>query len=159
MVRAASIVADLPGTTRDWVGGLAELPTPLGELAVRWFDTPGLRQSADPIEQRAIELARPLLENADVLIAMTDPFTDWPDATTLPREPDLWVVNKADLIGDGGVGGPGPTDSEPIQMVALRRDRLDALARAVFEQLGLASVDPYRPWRFRRMAGADHVDR
>ncbi|MEO0515377.1 MAG: GTPase, partial [Planctomycetota bacterium] len=45
--RSASVVADLPGTTRDWVGGLVELVPRGGEaqrdaIAVRWLDTPGL---------------------------------------------------------------------------------------------------------------------
>ncbi|MEM8496282.1 MAG: GTPase, partial [Planctomycetota bacterium] len=104
--RSASVVADLPGTTRDWVGGLVELvPTLPGggdgdpaidAVAVRWLDTPGLRSSDDAVEQRAIEQARGVVADADVLVAMRDPEHGWPDLGNLPREPDVWVINKAD---------------------------------------------------------------
>jgi tRNA U34 5-carboxymethylaminomethyl modifying GTPase MnmE/TrmE len=78
MGRAASLVADLPGTTRDWVAGMAQIAMPVGEVVVRWCDTPGMRRSDDTIEQRAIELARRVVAEADVLIAMRDVQTDWP---------------------------------------------------------------------------------
>jgi tRNA modification GTPase len=98
--KAVSIVADLPGTTRDWVGSLVELQGTRGlaqlGVAVQWLDTPGLRDSDDPIEQRAIEMARRVIEQAHVLIALRDPQLDWPTAASLPREPDLWVINKCD---------------------------------------------------------------
>ncbi len=102
--RAASIVADLPGTTRDWVAGLAEIQaggagggeTSGRGVAVRWLDTPGLRDSDDAIEQQAITLARQVISQADVIIAMRDAATEWPELATLGREPDMWVVNKVD---------------------------------------------------------------
>ena len=49
-----AIVADAPGTTRDWVGGLADL----GGVPVVLVDTPGRRETADPIEHEAIALER-----------------------------------------------------------------------------------------------------
>ncbi|NJL31882.1 MAG: GTP-binding protein [Phycisphaerales bacterium] len=39
--RSASLVADLPGTTRDWVAGWVELEG----VALHWMDTPGLRHT------------------------------------------------------------------------------------------------------------------
>lgn len=143
MGRAASITADLPGTTRDWVGGLAELPTEMGELAVRWFDTPGLRDSDDPLEQRAIELARSVVAAADVLIAMRDPRNDWPDEGALPRTPDLWVMNKADLESaefrarDPALG----TADQPLRISAAEGWGLDDLAAAVGRVLGVNRTD------------------
>ncbi len=92
MGRTVSLVADLPGTTRDWVGGVVEIDG----VALHWHDTPGLQSSDDPIEQRAIRIARRVMESADVLIAMRDTDQDWPTAEALPREPDLRVVNKVD---------------------------------------------------------------
>ena len=65
---AASIVADLPGTTRDWVGGM----TQLRGVAVRWMDTPGIRISDDDVEQQAIGLAKQVIDEADVLVYMSD---------------------------------------------------------------------------------------
>ncbi len=143
MGRASSIIADLPGTTRDWVSGLAELPTPLGELAVHWFDTPGLRAAteSEAIEGRAVALVRRVLEEADVLIAMRDPRIDWPDAAELPREPDLRVMNKADLL-DGAAG------ARVHPVIATTGDGVADLCAAIANVLGLSADLAGRPWAF-----------
>ena len=63
--RERSITADLPGTTRDWVGELADV----NGLAVMLVDTPGLRDAADPIERAAIAGARGQIAAADLVVA------------------------------------------------------------------------------------------
>ncbi len=149
MGRAASLTADLPGTTRDWVGGLAELPTPIGDLAVHWFDTPGLRESDDPIEREAIALSRRVLESADVLIALRDPETDWPDEDSLPRRVDLHAVNKIDLAP--AVPDQVPDGSPALPISAVTGEGLDALFAAVVEKLGLTRHGANAPadlWAF-----------
>ncbi|MFA7237598.1 MAG: GTPase [Phycisphaeraceae bacterium] len=171
--RSAAITADLPGTTRDWVAGLAELgfrfkvqssklygtsatlnfePETLNYLAVRWFDTPGLRDSDDPIEQRAITLARRVIQSADVLIAMRAPGSapgpgnenDWPDTTACSRQPDLWVMNKTDT-------GEFPISDfrfPILKISALRGDGINALFHAIADQLKLTHINPAIPWAF-----------
>lgn len=131
MGRAASITADLPGTTRDWVGGLAELVTPVGDVAVRWFDTPGVRTTDDPIESRAIELARGVIESADVVVTMRDPESGDPAAEALPRAADVRLWNKADIAP--------PTD-DAIAVSALTGDGLDTMAAAIADRLGLSGT-------------------
>jgi len=151
--RAASVVADLPGTTRDWVASLAEL-VPIGAdahqgVAVRWLDTPGLRAAAeaDPIERRAVDLARRVVADAEVLIAMRDPSTGWPDTADLPRSPDLWVCNKVD-----GARAPAEADGRrpdaAIPLSAAHGHGVDRLSHRVLEQLGLAAVDRAAAWAF-----------
>lgn len=157
--RAASITADLPGTTRDWVAALAELPTPIGELAVRWHDTPGLRRSDDAIEQRAIELAAAVIAGADVLIAIRDHQHDWPDEAALPRAADLAVWNKVDL------GGPRPEDRGPgsgplLTTCATDGTGLAELGAAVADVLSLHERATGSAWAFsdrlkRLIAAAD----
>lgn len=88
--REMSIAMDLPGTTRDYTAARIDL----GGLVVDWHDTPGIRSTDDPIERKAIDIASRLIAEADLLIAMRDAATDWPD---LPREPDLRVMNKIDV--------------------------------------------------------------
>ncbi|HEV7300522.1 MAG TPA: GTPase [Tepidisphaeraceae bacterium] len=94
-----SITADLAGTTRDWVGEIADI----NGLAVMLIDTPGLRRTADRIEQRAIELATPQMETADLVIVVLD--------ASRPLEPEqsdilnrypaaIVVLNKSDLQHD-----------------------------------------------------------
>ena len=143
--RAASIVADLPGTTRDWVAGLAELGPPATAVAVRWLDTPGLRDSDDRVEQSAIELARIAIKQADVLIAMRDPETPWPDADHLPRRPDVWVVNKVDDPPDDL--GQGDLES-PLSISALCGSGIADLERLVLGRLALDDLDAESLWAF-----------
>lgn len=144
--RAASIVADLPGTTRDWVAGLAELPP---GIAVRWMDTPGLRDSDDVIEQRAIELANQIIREADVVIVMRDPHIDWPDAKSLPRRPDVWVMNKSDIFAtDNTPAADGESCDTPLRISAECGEGVDVLSRVLIEKLGLAKVDANEPWAF-----------
>jgi tRNA modification GTPase len=150
--RTASVVADLPGTTRDWVGGIAGLgsrvsgienadtPYPIPDtrpICVRWLDTPGIRQSDDPIEQDAIKLAWHAIEAADVLIAMRDPKTSYPD---LPRDADIHVVNKSDLLETPA------TDGLPIS--ALHGNGIDQLEAAIIDRLELGDTDRPALWAF-----------
>ncbi len=145
MGRAASITADLPGTTRDWVAGLAELPTAMGDVAVRWFDTPGLRDSDDPIEQRAIELARSVIASADVLVAMRDAEIDWP--VGLEREPDVRVVNKSDrgsriaeVKASAELGTRSAERGEVLAISALTGEGVEELSAVIVRRLGLAAA-------------------
>lgn len=143
MGRAASLVADLPGTTRDWVAGMARIAMPVGEVVVRWFDTPGLRHSDDPIEQRAIQLARRVVAEADVLIAMRDVHTDWPAEDELPREPDVWVVNKCDLAPASVA-----LNRSAVTMSAMQERGIDDLCAAVARALGLDALPTDPLWAF-----------
>lgn len=144
--RAASIVADLPGTTRDWVAGLAELPP---GIAVRWMDTPGLRESDDVIEQRAIELANQIIREADVVIVMRDPVIDWPHQASLPRRPDVWVMNKSDTVAARtSATEDGDSRDDPLRISAESGEGIDALSRVLIEKLGLANIDTNEPWAF-----------
>jgi small GTP-binding protein len=70
-----SITADLPGTTRDWVGEIANIDG----LAVMLVDTPGLRSTEDPVERAAIERSGKEVERADLVVLVLD--------ATRPREP------------------------------------------------------------------------
>lgn len=151
MGKAMSIVADLPGTTRDWVGGLVELSATNDAqqaIAVHWLDTPGLRDSDDAIEQRAIQLAKQQIEQADVLIAMRDPDHPWPDTQTLPRQPDLYVINKVDDAQTPDKSA-GRSSDHPLSISATHSLNLDALQARIIQQLGLHEL-PNEPWAFTK---------
>lgn len=154
--RSVSLVADLPGTTRDWVGGLVELGGAHDAVAVRWLDTPGLRDSEDAIEQRAIGLARRVIESADVLVAMRDPEQDWPDDGVLPRMPDVRVVNKID-------DEAGPTSWPDAVTISAKAGRgVEVLQRRIIDAMGFSAVVPAALWAFsetlRRYAGGEIED-
>lgn len=117
--RGMSISLDLPGTTRDYT--VAQID--LAGLVVHWHDTPGFRETDDPIEARAIELARGLIARADLLIAMTDADQDWP---VLSREPDLRICNKSDIAmrTDADLNLSAATGEGIAELVLLVRDTL-----------------------------------
>lgn len=77
-----SIVADVPGTTRDYVEEFANL----GGLPVRLVDTPGLRATADSIEAAAIGVSLDAIASADLLILLLDP--------TQPPEPQQLLAGQ-----------------------------------------------------------------
>lgn len=157
MGRAASIVADLPGTTRDWVAGLVELSSAAkkmndnaaatNSIAVRWFDTPGLRTSDDPIEQHAIALARQVIHAADVLIAIRDSEHDWPSIAQTGREPDIWIVNKVDDVGTQPADA-GRSGASPLAISAVTGRGIDDLHKRIVTALGLADWQDRELWAF-----------
>lgn len=138
---AASIVADLPGTTRDWVGGM----TQLRGVAVRWMDTPGIRSSDDAIEQHAITLAKQVIEQADVLIHMTDMQHGFESITMTSRQPDLHVLNKADHLDEAS------RRQLPQHILAISAATglgLAELVEHILKHLGLHQLDATTKWAF-----------
>ncbi len=113
----AAIVTDIPGTTRD----LLKVDLVLDGLPVRLVDTAGLRSSGDVVEQIGVERARAQALEADLLVLMFDvtglPLNPGGQHSSQLREaaqaacaelqvprdtPVLAVVNKIDLLPDGG---------------------------------------------------------
>ena len=63
-----AIVSDIEGTTRDWI----ESWVSFGGIPVRLFDTAGLRESSDVIEQSGVERSHELAEDADLVLYLAD---------------------------------------------------------------------------------------
>ncbi|MCH8823317.1 MAG: 50S ribosome-binding GTPase [Planctomycetes bacterium] len=152
--RSMSITADMPGTTRDYTSGRINL----AGLVVDWYDTPGLHQTTDPIEAKAIEFAHRLIQDADLIIALKDHEQDWP---TLPRDPDLYVQNKIDLIpsilspSPPGRGarvsiGDSPGQGEgPLLISAQNNTNIDQLVLAIRDKLiPPTDLQNPSPWLF-----------
>jgi tRNA modification GTPase len=106
--RERVITADLPGTTRDWVGEIANLDG----LAVMLVDTPGIRQTEDPIEAEAIARSGDQINAADLVVVVVDATRplEGEQAAVLEAWPDaLRVINKTDAaspaLGGALVGG------------------------------------------------------
>lgn len=141
--RTMSIALDEPGTTRDYTVARVDL----GGLVVDWHDTPGLRETKDPIERRAIDLGRRLLERADLLIAMRDARSDWP---RLPRSPDLWVLSKADERKNASTRESKPSGqsaANPLRVSALNGLGLTVLVEQIRNRLvGPEDLASQRPW-------------
>jgi small GTP-binding protein len=90
--RERSITADLPGTTRDWVGEIANLDG----LAVMLVDTPGLRETDDAIEREAIARSRKQIQRADLILHVLD-VTEPDGQLKFDQAIVIRVLNKCDL--------------------------------------------------------------
>lgn len=154
-----SITADMPGTTRDWVGEVANLDG----LAVMLVDTPGLRTTDDAIEREAIARSAGQVAEADLVVLVLDGSreADAEERVMMARfEGALLVLNKVDL-GDamahsvGGVADPAsrvagsttPTTAPPsaIRTVATAGEGVDALRAAIRGRLGCGDMTTLRP--------------
>ncbi len=128
------ITADLPGTTRDWVGETANLDG----LAVLLVDTPGIRQTADPIEAEAIARSGEQIQAADLVVVVTDASRplDGEQAEVLEAWPDaLRVVNKADTAAPAWdiarVGG--------VRTIGTTGQGIDDLRRTIRSRFGVVA--------------------
>lgn len=143
--RAMSIAADVPGTTRDYVAGRIDLDG----LVVDWHDTPGLRRDADSVERQAIDVAQPLMERADFLVAMRDGEHEWP---ALPRAADFYVINKVDDAAEAEEMAPdsaGDDAARALRISAKTGRGLASLTRRLRERLvPHADLANPGPWLF-----------
>lgn len=134
---AASITADLPGTTRDYVLAEAEV----GGLLVTLLDTPGQRATEDAIEAAAIELARREIASADLHVVVLDASrgVTREEEALLEAHPDAIVVaNRADLA-------TGLLPTGVIATVATTGEGLDLLAREICGRFGITEeLDRHR---------------
>ncbi len=140
-----SITADAPGTTRDWVGGLADV----GGLAVRLVDTPGVRTTADAIEAAAIAAAAREAAAADLVLLVLDRSVplDADARRLLAAHPTaVRVANKADA--------PPAWTTDDLPTVATTGDGVAAVRAAIRRTFGCEVIDPDRPrwWTDRQRA-------
>jgi len=143
--RAVSLVADVPGTTRDHVGVSLELPSPLGGVVVRWLDAPGVPAggSSDEVEAAACRLAAEAARAADLVILCGDGVVGWPAPEDLTLSPDGAML-RAGLRAD--LAPPGPCD---LSLSVARDDGVGALAQAVRRRLVPDEALAWDgPWRF-----------
>jgi small GTP-binding protein len=143
-----SVTADLPGTTRDWVGEMADV----NGLPVLLVDTPGLRRTDDAIERQAIEAAGGEIRRADLVVLVLDASRplEPEQAGLLETYPDAMVVlNKCD-VGVKCV----PPDRTPVRTVATTGEGMDDLRAATAAHFGCDAVEADRPrWWTERQRG------
>jgi tRNA modification GTPase len=97
-----AIVTDVPGTTRDTL----EETVNLGGVAVRLWDTAGLRSTDDPVELIGVERSRLAISSADLVVLVVDAtlglcLEDSNLINSLPKERLLVAWNKCDLNQEG----------------------------------------------------------
>ena len=96
--REAVIVSDIAGTTRDAV----DIHLDLGGYPVIFTDTAGLRETAEVIEQKGIEIARGKITDADLVICLFDASKDsvqlFDNIVNSFKNKILLVANKSDKL-------------------------------------------------------------
>ncbi len=94
-----AIVSEIPGTTRDVITE----DFSYGGILFKLFDTAGIRESADAIEQEGIARSRAALKSADIAVFLFDSFSGFDDelykeaVNILGRSKILLAQNKIDI--------------------------------------------------------------
>ena len=133
-----AIVTPIAGTTRDRVKESIQI----GGVAMHIIDTAGLRQTADEVEAKGIERTWQAIENADLVIFLTDPHAKQ-EADELrgrileslpPKCPILELVNKADLLGQGQI-----ISKDGLLMISAKTGQgIEDLKQKILEAVGWA---------------------
>lgn len=140
--RQRSITADLPGTTRDWVGEQVNL----NGLVVTLVDTPGWRQTDDPIETQAIRQSGRIVEQASLILEVLDATR--PLVRRFP-EAHYAILNKWDAVCC-------PTDigEAYIRISAKTGEGVPELVRSILAYFGCVDLTKTYPrcWTQRQRA-------
>ncbi|HEY1686760.1 MAG TPA: GTP-binding protein [Tepidisphaeraceae bacterium] len=143
-----SITADVPGTTRDWVGELANVDG----LVVKLIDTPGQRVTSDTIETRAIAAANGVIATAELIVIVIDPTQEVEEQKKLvQRWPEaLLVINKSDLAEWNGNG---------VRTAASLGTGMDELRHAIRCYFDVLNIDPHKPrcWTDRQRTQIENI--
>ncbi len=147
---ARAIVTPLPGTTRDAIEAVLDLPG----WPLRLVDTAGLRDATDEIERLGIEASGRYLTNADVVLACGTSADEIETAATMVRRfttaPMVMVATKADLGAESEQLATDATVSAHTGDGL--RGLLATIERRIAEQHGLPSADTPGLTRARHQA-------
>lgn len=100
--RDRAIVSDIPGTTRDTI----EEDLSINGVLFRVIDTAGIRASNDAIEEMGIQRSLKAIEDADLLILLSDPAGDpgYLQKIDLEGKRMIRAANKSDIRQIDGAG-------------------------------------------------------
>lgn len=126
-----AIVSPIPGTTRDTI----EETLLINGTPFRIIDTAGLHHSDDPVEQLGIVRSRRAIEEAHLVLVVTDSPQTGDGVEWILRDYSdkcLLVRNKADLMPQPHYGH---TDPACIHVSALQGLGIDELKQAIADSL------------------------
>lgn len=141
--RQKAIVADIAGTTRDWVSAKCKI----GPVLVELFDTAGLDEltaKKNEIERNAQKIAREMIEKSDAVLYVTD-GTEKSSHGRLGWLKDKRVLllrNKCDLLSDRQ---KAELPAGLIAISAKNADGIDDLSAALTELLKVKNFDMNTP--------------
>jgi tRNA modification GTPase len=130
-----AIVSEMHGTTRDSI----EERINLRGLALRLFDTAGLRAPENLVEREGVERTQRTLETADLRLHIVDASAPCPtDFTTNPDE--LLILNKSDLSEDADW-----SSTDAIRVSCKTGAGLPELADEIYRRIGGAKLNAENP--------------
>jgi tRNA modification GTPase len=140
-----AIVTALPGTTRDLVDEWLHIKG----MPVRLFDTAGIRDTRDTIEQEGIRRTRQAADDADLVVALVDqsvPLHEEDRALLagLREKNHILVLNKADLpprIEKDEWSALWADERGPVVISAVTGTGLDELRERIRLHLGSGDLD------------------
>ncbi len=93
-----AIVSDIAGTTRDIVDG----NTMIGEIPIKLFDTAGIRETSDSVEQIGVNMAKQNLHDTDIIFVLFDGSKkltkeDIEVIKLVDKNKAIAIINKIDL--------------------------------------------------------------
>ncbi|MGV1916657.1 tRNA uridine-5-carboxymethylaminomethyl(34) synthesis GTPase MnmE [Rhizobium sp. 22-785-1] len=118
--REVAIVTEIAGTTRD----VLSVDLDIDGYLVTLFDTAGLRDATDIVEQEGIKRAERTAEQSDLVLYLVDIDSEAEHFVAKPHAHSLLVRTKADLASHH----PGPAD---LLISAKTGSGLDALKSAI----------------------------
>ena len=123
-----AIVTSIAGTTRDVVEGDFNLCG----VPVHLYDTAGIRDSSDLIEQIGIDKAKKAIENADLILFVLDETgVDEELYEMIKNQKHIIVTNKADLISN--------KDKNALYISAKNND-VSSLINKIKEELNIGEL-------------------
>lgn len=123
-----AIVIDIAGTTRDVVEGEINM----GGVPIRLYDTAGLHESKDMIEQIGINKAKETIKKADLILFLVDETGIDNDLYTLIKDKKHIIVrNKSDLVTNR---------KENEIYISAKKNDIDALINKVKEAMNIGEV-------------------
>ena len=122
-----AIVSNIAGTTRDIVEGSIEV----NGVRFNFFDTAGIRESDDVIEEIGVSLSKRILEESDLILFIAD-ASDFnnEDEKILSLVKDknlLFVINKTDV-------SDFRDERADLYVSALNKTNIEELSKAIFEK-------------------------
>jgi tRNA modification GTPase len=138
-----ALVSDEAGTTRDVV----EHAISVDGIAVRLYDTAGMRAAATPLERRGMALGSAHIDTADIAIFIVDGSEPLDDndamaSSLLQSLPVVAAINKRDLkqvVTDRDVRRLCPQALRVCSLSAQNGEGVEALLRACLSALPLSS--------------------
>jgi tRNA modification GTPase len=129
-----AIVTPIPGTTRDFL----EEELSLDGYLVRFYDTAGIRNTADTVEKIGINRSLEVIENSDYVLYVTDgtdTTEDYADFVQgVATDKLLKVINKTDLLSQEDLA----KYSDYIPSSAISNEGIDRLKEELLKKIRLS---------------------